>query len=988
MKKLHAILILAVLTFSLFFVNAAPGTPETTGNGSTPAQKYSLGALYVSPEEYARVTGFEPKQLTPQKYLELIKNAPGYPGRTNSLRKALKNLAYPNAFSLDSLPAKVVNGLYLPPVGSQGAVGSCVGWASTYYTWTYMINWFRGNPTPSTDGEIMNPIFTYNLINDGTDSGSYMLDAMNLISTIGAVPLNVFPLFVYGPYGDPDNYAWLWPNDTQWLSAPYNRGVDGMASPIGYPWDIYMLDLTNSTQFNYLKGLLAYGYIAYTGINVYGEFYGFNSTNNIYALNQNRRNYEGGHAVTIVGYDDTKQTPDGQGAFLLLNSWGEDWGDKGYFWLTYQAAQDPNHEISQGYAFVMVPKYPQPYQPKVLAGFKINHPLRGEIIGGVWNQESSGIEIGIGNPDSPTWSRRYLNFYMGYRATPQDLANYQAHPFPNSTIFLDVTDAIEAASAIADSSVVPVYIKVRDKYQDGVTGNLEYFEVRIPVLNRTIWTGVNSQIPEGSDLVVSLDIPLADYISPTPSDMDTLAQSWLYVRTKSLVDVNYAKLVLTNLGKDRGIEWYQVGQPQAIEGTDWIVTVLDISIIDQRAIITVKNAATGIESDPIVLEKSVPVYLYQVNGSLQYGTTYPGRADLVLTLVDTFIGINNNPYATIQAVTDRETETYWMWGGQNDFKVNATGLEPGNYTYQVLLNLTNGNEIKLPERRVTLLGEPVATLKILSRPSNASVYIDGNYGGMTPLTLEIPAGNHTIALARTGYETYTTTVTLGFQESRVIDVVLTSSGDYALFPIGDYPSSVGNASRLFFVFNNLGTPDAFSTALYVSPTVSSGANVRRTARLASTFDLGEVSPGDTVVSVGGPLVNPITARYDNVSMVHMEIFGGTITIVTPQGNVTWTAPKPWWNVTQGYFVIQSFADRSLNATVFTIYGTDADSTAAGTYYFLTKIYPNIESYRNVQYIVGLWQDTEPGADIPLPGADQGDTSGFSAGDSITIVFMG
>ncbi|ANF22264.1 PEGA domain-containing protein [Thermococcus piezophilus] len=211
---------------------------------------------------------------------------------------------------------------------------------------------------------------------------------------------------------------------------------------------------------------------------------------------------------------------------------------------------------------------------------------------------------------------------------------------------------------------------------------------------------------------------------------------------KSIVDVNNAEFVLTNLGKDRPIQWYSVGQPQAIEGTDWIVTVLDINIIDQRAIITVKNAATGVESDPITLEKSVPVYLYPVNGPLQYGTAYPGRADLVLTLVDTFIGINNNPYATIQAVTDRETETYWMWRGKNNFKINATGLEPGNYTYQVLLNLTNGNEIRLPERRVTLLGEPVATLKILSRPSNASVYIDGNYRGMTPLTLEIPSGNH------------------------------------------------------------------------------------------------------------------------------------------------------------------------------------------------------------------------------------------------------
>ncbi|NJF22133.1 hypothetical protein E3E33_00655 [Thermococcus sp. GR5] len=114
---------------------------------------------------------------------------------------------------------------------------------------------------------------------------------------------------------------------------------------------------------------------------------------------------------------------------------------------------------------------------------------------------------------------------------------------------------------------------------------------------------------------------------------------------------------------------------------------------------------------------------------------------------------------------------------------------------------------------------------------------------------------------------------------------------------------------------------------------------------------------------------------------------GMITIVTPQGNFTWQPPTPWWNATKGYFIIQLFEDNS-GALVVTIYGTDADSTAAGAYYFITQVSPNIDSYNGIRYIVGLWEDTEPGADVPLPGADLGDTSGFSAGDSITIVAEG
>jgi len=50
----------------------------------------------------------------------------------------------------------------------------------------------------------------------------------------------------------------------------------------------------------------------------------------------------GGHAIVAVGYDDAKKIRNKEkgaketvGAFLIRNSWGEGWGDKGYGWLPY-----------------------------------------------------------------------------------------------------------------------------------------------------------------------------------------------------------------------------------------------------------------------------------------------------------------------------------------------------------------------------------------------------------------------------------------------------------------------------------------------------------------------------------------------------------------------------------------------------------------------------------------------------------------------------
>ena len=50
----------------------------------------------------------------------------------------------------------------------------------------------------------------------------------------------------------------------------------------------------------------------------------------------------GGHCITLVGWDDNYPkenfgpvTPPGDGAFLFKNSWGEEWGMDGYYYLSY-----------------------------------------------------------------------------------------------------------------------------------------------------------------------------------------------------------------------------------------------------------------------------------------------------------------------------------------------------------------------------------------------------------------------------------------------------------------------------------------------------------------------------------------------------------------------------------------------------------------------------------------------------------------------------
>ena len=46
--------------------------------------------------------------------------------------------------------------------------------------------------------------------------------------------------------------------------------------------------------------------------------------------------FVGGHGLTCVGYDDMKQH------FIVLNSWGIVWGDKGYCYIPYSYIANPD----------------------------------------------------------------------------------------------------------------------------------------------------------------------------------------------------------------------------------------------------------------------------------------------------------------------------------------------------------------------------------------------------------------------------------------------------------------------------------------------------------------------------------------------------------------------------------------------------------------------------------------------------------------------
>lgn len=80
-----------------------------------------------------------------------------------------------------------------------------------------------------------------------------------------------------------------------------------------------------------MKNSLSNGYPFVVGISIYKSFESPKVTNSgvVSIPDINNEEFLGGHAVLVCGYNDIGQI------WIVRNSWGTSWGDKGYFYLPY-----------------------------------------------------------------------------------------------------------------------------------------------------------------------------------------------------------------------------------------------------------------------------------------------------------------------------------------------------------------------------------------------------------------------------------------------------------------------------------------------------------------------------------------------------------------------------------------------------------------------------------------------------------------------------
>ncbi|MDD5543349.1 MAG: C1 family peptidase [Acidobacteriia bacterium] len=215
--------------------------------------------------------------------------------------------------TLAALPKKTDLRTLCPPVYNQGQLGSCTANAiGAALEFDQMLQKEKEVFLPSRLFIYYNERKMEGTVN--SDSGAMIRDGIKSVAKQGACPETQWPYVIAKFRKLPPRPCYT--HGLQHQAIQYQRLVSNL---------------------NQMKGCLASGFPFVFGFAVYESFESPQVAKTGHApMPSSGEGQLGGHAVLAVGYDDAKQW------FIVRNSWGSQWGMKGYFTLPYAYLTDPN----------------------------------------------------------------------------------------------------------------------------------------------------------------------------------------------------------------------------------------------------------------------------------------------------------------------------------------------------------------------------------------------------------------------------------------------------------------------------------------------------------------------------------------------------------------------------------------------------------------------------------------------------------------------
>lgn len=203
-------------------------------------------------------------------------------------------------FAATDLPPSIDNSIFVPPIKNQGSIGSCGSHAlctgmETLYN-------FRRSDWNMPLSELWHYYQVRVLSgNFPEDSGQTGRNAMKIANQYGVSPEKLCP----------------------YVTSKYNNSPSIFAD--GFARFFKIKEYSRCTSELQIKTALFAGKVIWLGVPVANSIFSYKSG----AITYPTDSIIGGHAICVVGYDDSTRT------YKIVNSWGTWWGQEGIGLISY-----------------------------------------------------------------------------------------------------------------------------------------------------------------------------------------------------------------------------------------------------------------------------------------------------------------------------------------------------------------------------------------------------------------------------------------------------------------------------------------------------------------------------------------------------------------------------------------------------------------------------------------------------------------------------
>jgi C1A family cysteine protease len=239
-----------------------------------------------------------------------------------------------------------------PNIGDQKYIGSCATWSTGYYMNSFAnATTAKANVKEANSPFLCSPSFLYPIINYGVDSGSLPNMSFDVQMKMGCASTSILDAYSMGIDFYDINF---FPSTEAQIGGLNNRIKN-------YRAVANAVDGISDREMTSIKNAILNGHLLSIAIFVYPNFLSYPNDidnesrascqdgsvrNNTQVYSDTYNCFEdpeesilGGHAVTIVGFDDNmfyvSNGKTKKGAFKIANSWSTDWGSQGFFWVGY-----------------------------------------------------------------------------------------------------------------------------------------------------------------------------------------------------------------------------------------------------------------------------------------------------------------------------------------------------------------------------------------------------------------------------------------------------------------------------------------------------------------------------------------------------------------------------------------------------------------------------------------------------------------------------